>query len=135
MAKIKVVIYGCGVMGRKVVEALLDKASIAVVGAVDINPEIVGKDLGEILDHPQQIGVTIEEDADSLFSRVNADAVILTTTSHLKSVEPQIAQCINAGLNVVSTCEELSYPWKRSPELADKIDGGFPDDTLISMSD
>lgn len=122
MAKIKVVIYGCGVMGRKVVEALLDKASIAVVGAVDINPEIVGKDLGEILDHPIRIGVKIEKDAGALFSRVNADAVILTTTSHLKSVEPQIAQCVNAGLNVVSTCEELSYPWKRSPELADKID-------------
>ncbi len=122
MAKIKVVIYGCGVMGRKVVEALLDKTSIEVVGAVDIDPEIAGKDLGEILDHPIRIGVTIEEDADTLFSRVNSDAVILTTTSHLKSIEPQIVQCINAGLNVVSTCEELSYPWKRSPDLADKID-------------
>lgn len=123
MEKIKVIIYGCGVMGTKATELLLTKDSFAIVGAVDINPELIGKDLGEILDPPQQTGIAIENDAEALFARVDADAVVLTTTSHLKSVQPQIIQCINAGLNVISTCEELSYPWKRSPELAKEIDG------------
>jgi len=122
MEKIKVIIYGCGVMGRKATEVLLDKESFDVVGAVDINPELVGKDLGEIIEPARQVGITIEADAESLFSRVDADAVVLPTTSHLKSVQPQIVQCINAGLNVISTCEELSYPWKRSPELTGEID-------------
>lgn len=122
MQKIKVIIYGCGVMGRKVAELLLDKESFAIVGVVDINPDLVGKDLGEIIDSPRRIGIPIEDDADVLFKRVDADAVVLTTTSHLKSVYPQVAQCIKAGLDVISTCEELSYPWKRSPELAEEID-------------
>lgn len=123
MERIKVIIYGCGVMGRNVAEALCSKESFEIVGAIDIDPKLIGMDLGEILDKPKKLGVTIESDADSLFSRVDAHAVVLTTTSHLKSVLPQIAQCAKARLNVVSTCEELSFPWKRSPELAQEIDG------------
>ncbi len=122
MERIKVIIYGCGVMGRNVAEALCSKESFEIVGAIDIDPKLIGMDLGEILDKPKKLGVTIESDADSLFSRVDAHAVVLTTTSHLKSVLPQIAQCAKARLNVVSTCEELSFPWKRSPELAQEID-------------
>jgi 4-hydroxy-tetrahydrodipicolinate reductase len=120
--KINVIIYGCGVMGQRVAEALLDKESFEIVGAVDIAPELVGKDLGEVIDAQKELGVKIESDAGALLSRTNAQAVVLTTTSHLGSVLPQISQCVNAGLNVVSTCEELSYPWKRNPELAQKID-------------
>jgi 4-hydroxy-tetrahydrodipicolinate reductase len=122
MKTINVIIYGCGVMGQGVARALLEKKSLKFVGAVDIVPELVGKDLADILETPQKSGIMIKKDADALFSGVNAQAVVLTTTSHLKSVFPQIVQCVKAGLNVISTCEELSFPWKRSPELANKID-------------
>jgi len=120
--KINLIIYGCGVMGRKTAQALLDKKSFKVVGAVDIDPELVGKDLGEILDKSEKLGVVIEKDAEALFSKVKAHAVVLTTTSHLKSVFSQITQCLKAGLNVISTCEELSYPWKRNQELTQELD-------------
>jgi hypothetical protein len=122
MDKINLIVYGCGVMGRKAAQALLDKKSFKVVGAVDIDPELVGKDLGEILEKPEKLGVVIEEDAEALFSKVSAHAVVHTTTSHLKSVFSQVAQCLKAGLNVISTCEELSYPWKRNSELARELD-------------
>lgn len=122
MKTYKVIIFGCGVMGRKTGQALLDKTSFEVVGAVDIDPELVGKDLGEILEPPRKLGIMIEKDPVSVFSRIEADAVVLTTTSHLESVFPQIAQCVEAGLNVVSTCEELSFPWDRHPELTQKLD-------------
>lgn len=117
----KVIIFGCGVMGRKTAQALLEKKSFEIVGAVDVDPELVGKDLGEILDSPKKLGIEIVKDSEALFSKVKADAVVLTTTSHLESIFPQIVQCVEAGLNVVSTCEELSFPWKRHPELAQKI--------------
>lgn len=122
MQKYKVIIFGCGVMGRKTAQALLDKTSFEIVGAVDIDPELFGKDLGEILDYPKTLGILIEKKPDDLLSSVEADAVVLTTTSHLESVAPQIIQCMEAGLNVISTCEELSFPWKRHPELTQKLD-------------
>ncbi len=118
----KVIIYGCGVMGLGVAEALSKKKSLAIVGAVDISPELVGKDLGSLLEGGQDLGILIKNDPVELFNTVEADAVVLTTLSHLKEVYPQIEQCVQAGLNVVSTCEELSYPWERESELARKLD-------------
>jgi len=122
MDRMRVIIMGCGIMGRRVAEALLPKQSFEIVGALDINPELAGRDLGELFSSPQNTGIVIENDADALFARVKADAVVQTTLSHLMTVFPQIEQCLQAGLNIVSTCEELSYPWKRHPELAARID-------------
>lgn len=120
--KVGVVIYGCGVMGRRIAQALLAKKSFQVVGAVDVNPEIVGRDLGELLEPARPIGVRIERDAAALFGRVRARAVLHATSSRLEAVAPQLAQCAEAGLDVVSTCEELSFPWKRHPERARELD-------------
>jgi 4-hydroxy-tetrahydrodipicolinate reductase len=122
MKKTRVIIYGCGVMGKKATEALLAKKSLEIVGAVDIAAGLVGKDLGQILDRPKKLGIPIQRNAKEVFSKAKAQAVVLTTTSHLKKVFPQIEECVKARLNVISTCEELSYPWKRSPGLAARID-------------
>ncbi len=122
MDRMRVIIMGCGIMGRRVAEALLPKQSFEIVGALDINPELTGRDLGELFSSPQDTGIVIANDAEALFTRVKADAVVQTTLSHLTTVLPQIEQCLQAGLNIVSTCEELSFPWKRHPELASRID-------------
>lgn len=122
MKNYRVVIFGCGVMGRQSVKALLEKKSFTIVGALDVEPGLVGKDLGEVLDPSQTTGIRIQNDPAALFKEIGADAVILTTTSHLRDVYPQIVQCVKAGLNVVSTCEELSFPWFRHPDLSAKID-------------
>ncbi len=122
MKKQNVIIMGCGIMGRRVAEALMSKQSFEITGALDIDPKLVGSDLGSLFSTPQNTGICIENDARTLFARVEADAVVHTTLSHLKTVFPQILECMQAGLNVISTCEELSFPWKRHPELAAKID-------------
>jgi hypothetical protein len=122
MERIKVIVYGCGVMGRRTAEALAEKESIEIVGAVDIAEDLIGKDLGELFEKPVKLGITIEKDADALFRKTYAQAVVLTTTSHLKSVKSQIIQCAKAGMNVISTCEELSYPWDLNADPAREID-------------
>jgi hypothetical protein len=122
MNQIKVIIYGCGVMGQKITEALLNKKSFSIVGALDIAPELVGQDLGTLLDNPRNLGIPIDNDPQKLLATSDAHAAIVTTTSHLRDVSPQIAQCVKAGMNVVSTCEELSFPWKREAEFAQEID-------------
>ncbi len=109
-------------MGCKVAEALSKKKSFAIVGAIDIDPELVGKDLGMILEDQKPLGVLIQDNPSQVFKSIQADAAVVTTTSHLKEIFPQIHQCIQAGLHVISTCEELSYPLRREPELTMEID-------------
>ena len=69
----------------------------------------------------REIGVKISGDAASVL-RAGADVVVHTTSSYLKSVAGQLTDCLSAGLHVVSTCEELSYPFRKHPELSKQLD-------------
>lgn len=120
--KVRVILFGIGAIGSRIAKFASEKKGLEVVGAVDIAKDKVGKDLGEVLEVGKPLGVTVTDDPDALFSRVKADIVIHATTSYLKDVYPQIAKCVKAGINVVSTCEELSYPYYKHPELANEID-------------
>jgi 4-hydroxy-tetrahydrodipicolinate reductase len=122
MKKTNVIIFGCGVMGQRIAKALSQKQSFSIVGAIDIDPQLVGQDLGSVMGDDTNLGIAIQNSPDELFGRTEADIVVLSTISHLKKVYSQIDQCVQVGLNVVSTCEELSFPWEREPELARKID-------------
>jgi len=120
--KIKVIIYGLGVIGGNIAKAILEKEGIEITGVIDIDPQKVGKDIGEVLELSEKTGVIVSNNSKETFEKANAIAVIHTTSSYLPQVLPQIKECIEAGLNVVSTCEELSFPYKRHPELAQEID-------------
>lgn len=122
MDKISVIIYGCGVMGSRIAHALHKKNSFLIKGALDIAPELIGKDLGELFPEKEKTGIIIQKDAEKVLSETKAQAVIIATTSYLKNVNDQIKRCLLKGLNVVSTCEELSFPWKGETGEAEKID-------------
>jgi len=120
--KVKVLAYGVGVVGGYIAKYLLEKEGVEVVGAVDVAKDKVGKDLGEVLGMKKRLGITISGSIDSALSRVKVDVAVHTTSSYLKDTFPQIVSIIEHGVNVVSTCEELSYPYVSEPKLAKEID-------------
>lgn len=117
-----VVLYGVGAVGSLIARFLLEKEGVNIVGAFDIAGDKVGKDLGTVLGLNRRIGIEVSNDLDFVFLGVKTDIVIHTTTSFLKETYPQIASIIKHGVNVVSTCEELSYPCFHDYELAKKLD-------------
>jgi 4-hydroxy-tetrahydrodipicolinate reductase len=78
--------------------------------------------LGDVIGLGRELGIKVRNDADALFDETAADVVLHTTGSYLKQVWNQLEGILNAGLNVVSTCEELSYPAAQFPDLAQQID-------------
>ena len=120
--ELKIVLYGLGAIGSQIAKFILEKEGLEVVGAIDIAEEKIGRDLGTILEIGKQLNITVTNDADALFSKIKADLVVHATSSYLKEATPQILRCLNAGLDVVSTCEELSYPYYKYPSLANEID-------------
>ena len=82
----------------------------------------VGKDVGELAEVGYKLGVAISNDAAAVLNSTKPDAVIHATGSSLKAVFPQLKQIIELGYNIVSTCEELSFPFRQQPELAQEID-------------
>ena len=123
MESVKVVSYGIGVIGRRLANHLLTKKGVEIVGAIDINPAIVGKDLGEVLGG-EKLGVIISNDTDEVLSTTKPDIVCHTTMSYLKQTYDQFAQILKHGVNIISTCEELAYPYatKEGGKYAEELD-------------
>jgi hypothetical protein len=122
MGGIKLVLYGVGAVGSLIAKYLFQKQGIEIVGAIDVAKEKVGKDLGEILRISKHLGVVISDNPETVLTRVKPDIIVHTTSSYLKDVFPQLAELVNHGVNVVSTCEELSYPYYSETLLAEKLD-------------
>ena len=122
MEKIRVVLYGIGAIGSRIARFLLEKEGVEIVGAIDIAKDKVGKDLGEVLGIGKRLGVVVSNIPKAVFGKACADIVVHATSSYLGDVYPQIAALVEYGVNVVSTCEELSYPYVSEPELAKKLD-------------
>jgi 2,4-diaminopentanoate dehydrogenase len=122
MEKVKVISYGMGAVGGFIAKFLLEKEGVEIVGAVDVAKDKVGKDLGEVLDLKRKVGIKIAESIESALQKTKADIAIHTTSSFLKDTYPQIASILKQGVNVISTCEELSYPYVSEPKLAEQLD-------------
>jgi len=123
MEEVKVMLYGIGAIGRRMASVLLEKKWAKIVGAVDIDPNKVGRDLGDLIGK-KPLGVIISDDPDAVLSEAKPHIVVHTTTSYLRDTYPQFVKILGHGVNVVSTCEELSYPYvtEEQRELAEKLD-------------
>ena len=122
MPKIKVVQYGCGPIGCSVAKYALQRPDIEIVGAIDISPDLVGRDLGEVAGIGKKLGVTVSNEPGTVFVQTKPDLVFLTTSSSLEVSSSQLEECLKVGINVVSTCEELAFPYLKDPQLSEKID-------------
>jgi len=120
--KIRLIQYGVGPIGASIVKLVLQKKGFEYVGAIDIDPNKIGKDLGEIAGAGKELGVTVSSDAKKILQASEADLVVHTTASFLKDIRQQILDVVSAELDVVSTSEELTFPFLKSPEMAREID-------------
>lgn len=121
MSRIRVIVYGLGPIGIETARLALTKSSIEVVGAVDIAKDMLGRDLGEVLNLDRKLGIAVTDNAKALFAAARADLVIHTAGSRLKNITPQIEEILAARLNVVSSAEELLFPVPGKKEACDKL--------------
>jgi 2,4-diaminopentanoate dehydrogenase len=120
--KIRVVQYGVGPIGASIARLMRQKHALEIVGAIDTDPSKIGKDLGEIAGAPDAPwGLKISGEAAKILDG-RVDIVVHSTSSYLESVMDQLTQCLETGCCVVSTCEELAYPFRKHPELSKKLD-------------
>jgi 2,4-diaminopentanoate dehydrogenase len=120
--KIRVVQFGVGPIGASIARLMRQKSLLEIVGAVDKDPLKAGRDLGEVSgasDRPW--GIPIFPKISAALEK-SVDVVVHTTSSYLADVMDELLACISGGCCVVSTCEELSYPFHKHPQLSAKLD-------------
>ena len=122
MEKVKAVQYGVGKMAVYTMRYMLEKG-IEIVGAVDVNPEVIGKDIGEILGtEPKGVLVVDAKDARTMMETTKPDICVVTTRSLIAELEEPLMMCAELGINAITTCEEAFYPINSNPNLTKKID-------------
>lgn len=119
--KVRVVQMGLGPIGKKVTPFLAERVSLQLVGAIDNDSAITGQDIGTLAGL-SPLGVKVTADMSEVLGKKDVDVVVLTTTSSLVQTRAQLRQLLPYGVHVVSSCEELSYPWATNPEAAAEID-------------
>src|SRR5450759_1695684 len=126
---IRVLHYGLGPIGSAVVKQVANRRGFKIVGAVDIDPAKVGRDLGEVAGIGRALRVKVSDDAKGTIKSTKPDVVVLCTLSSLKKVLPQMEEILKLKVPIVSTTEELALKAKVAV-LGTGVNPGFAMDAL-----
>ena len=119
---LRVVQYGCGKMSKYTMRYVYEKGA-EIVGAFDINPKVIGMDIGQIMEcEDKGVVVTDVANARELLAELKPDACIVTTMSLLGDLEEALTICAELGINAITTCEEAFFSWNSNPALTKRID-------------
>ncbi len=120
--KVKVVQYGTGKMAVYTMRYVYEKGG-EVVGAIDVNPEVIGKDIGEIMGKEKKgVTVTALENAEEMLKQVKPDICVVETRSLFSEVQNALLLCAKLGINAITTCEEAFFPMNSNPVATKEID-------------
>lgn len=120
--RLRIAQYGCGKMSVYLMRYVLEKGA-ELIAAFDVNPELIGKDIGEIMG-TGFFGIRISDakEADGLLRELKPDVCIIATRSTMIDVREAFTVCAGNGVNAISTCEESLYPWNSSHQITEELD-------------
>jgi 4-hydroxy-tetrahydrodipicolinate reductase len=121
MAKIRVLHFGLGPIGASIVKQIAQRPGFMIVGAIDIDPAKTGRDLGEVVGLKKRVGIKVQSDAVKALKAAKPHVVVHCTSSSLERVMPQLEMILTARAAIVSTTEELAYPYRANPRQASRL--------------
>ena len=122
MEKIKVLQIGCGKMSIYTMRYVFEHGA-KVVGAVDINPNLIGQDIGELMnDEHKGVIVRSIKDLEDIIKETKPTIAIIETMSLLNDIKDLLRICVSHGVNVITTCEEAFFPSNSNPNIWKEID-------------
>lgn len=120
--RIRVLQYGLGPIGCAVACYAAGRPDLELVGGVDIDAAKVGRDMGEVIGLGRPLGFPVVETLAQFLEQGWADVALHTTSSYFDLFHRQILELLEAGLDVVSSSEELTFPWLAHPKEAEELD-------------
>lgn len=122
MRPIRVAIWGFGAMGQGMAETILTKRGVDIVGVCDHNPSLVGRTVQDILNQTVECLIPVMDDIDQMINEANPDILLLCTESFVSGVYEKIKKLLEMKINVITTAEEMVFPFQSHPALAKELD-------------
>jgi 4-hydroxy-tetrahydrodipicolinate reductase len=120
--QIRVLHVGLGPIGAGVVRQAAERRGLTIVGGVDLDPAKAGRDLGDVVGLGRRLRTPVMADIKAALKATKPDIVVLCTSSALRAIVSQLEPIVRARKPIVSTTEELAYPWFSQKRVAAKID-------------
>jgi len=122
--KVKVLIWGFGAMGSGMAKMILEKKGFEIVGVCDVRADYIGKSIFTILNvskdnNPECI---IQNNIETILKNKKVDICLLTTDSFTRNSFPKIKLLAQNKINIISTAEEMAYPYAQEKDLAVEMD-------------
>jgi hypothetical protein len=119
--ELRVIQYGLGPIGSAMARHVVERRGLRLVAGIDIDPAKVGKDVGEVIQLRNPVGFEVVDTLSGALAQSEADVVLHTTSSYFVTFRAQLLEILDAGLDVVSTSEELSFPWLAHADMAAEL--------------
>ncbi|MFX1511709.1 MAG: hypothetical protein ACFFCQ_03920 [Promethearchaeota archaeon] len=120
----KVLQIGFGTIGRTLAQTIIERENLELIGMIDTDPTLQNKQVDEILPMSSDSSLIIHNNLQKTLNERDmrpVDVVLIATSSSLELVAPTISNCLRSGLDVISLCEELAYPFERYPQLSNEL--------------
>jgi len=121
MPAIRVFHVGLGPIGAAILKHVAERPGFKIVGAVDVDPAKIGRDVGDVTELSGRLGLRVSGDLKKALKAAKPHIAVLCTSSSIKEVLPQLEVILKAKVPVVTTTEELAYPGYTHIRLARRI--------------
>ncbi len=116
----RILLVGLGPLGQFVANDAARRGVARVVAAVDIDARLTGKPVSEIV--PEcGFAAPVHRSMDDVANWGEIDCAVVTTSSDLAACADTFRDLLARGVSIVSTCEELLFPWLRHKALAQEL--------------
>jgi 4-hydroxy-tetrahydrodipicolinate reductase len=113
---------GLGPIGAAIARQVAERPGLKIVGGVDIDPAMTGRDVGDVVGLGRRVGAKVSDQVVKAIKATRPDIVVLCTSSSVRGVMPQLETILKTKTPIVSTTEELSYPGYTHVRQARQID-------------
>lgn len=119
---LRVIQFGLGPIGCATARLVCQRKGAELIAGVDVDPLKIGRDLGRVIGLNRNLGIPVAGELAAALHPAGADIVLHTTSSYVDRFKPQILEILAHGLDIVSTAEELTFPWLAHRRDAEEID-------------
>jgi 4-hydroxy-tetrahydrodipicolinate reductase len=119
---LKIVQYGLDPLGTEILRNLAGRSDFEVAAAIDSDATETDLSISEATQIPGFEEAPVLCSFEDLPQSARPDAVFHTAGTGIKDTLEQLKPICESGASVVTSCDEMLFPWHREPELASEID-------------